>query len=46
VCAPFVVILLLSFVYKAYEKHQDLSYCSDRGVSDSQCSYFIEHGGY
>ena len=46
VLAPCMVILSLSFIYMAYEHHRDLTYCSDRGVSEAQCSDFIEYTGY
>lgn len=41
---PVVAFLLLGVGYDAYQNNKRLTYCSDRGVSESQCDYFIEYG--
>lgn len=41
---PVVAFLLLGVGYDAYQNNKRLSYCSDRGVSESQCDYFIVYG--
>ena len=41
---PVVAFLLLDVNYDAYQNNKRLTYCSDRGVSESQCDYFIEYG--
>ncbi|PCC12861.1 hypothetical protein [Pseudoalteromonas sp. JB197] len=41
---PVVAFLLLGVGYDTYQNNKRLTYCSDRGVSESQCDYFIEYG--
>jgi hypothetical protein len=41
---PIVAFLLLNLVYDAYQENKRLTYCSDRGISESQCNYFIKYG--
>lgn len=41
---PVVAFLLLGIGYDAYQNNKRLTYCSDRGVSESQCDYFIKYG--
>ncbi|WP_193051466.1 hypothetical protein [Pseudoalteromonas undina] len=41
---PVVAFFLLGVGYDAYQNNKRLTYCSDRGVSESQCDYFIEYG--
>ncbi|WP_372810764.1 hypothetical protein [Pseudoalteromonas nigrifaciens] len=41
---PVVALLLLSIGYDSYQNNKRLAYCRDRGVSESQCDYFIEYG--
>ncbi len=41
---PVVAFVLLDIGYDAYQKNKRLTYCSDRGVTESQCDYFIEYG--
>ena len=41
---PIVAFLLLGVSYDAYQNNKRLTYCSDHGISESQCDYFIEYG--
>ncbi|MCJ8297954.1 MAG: hypothetical protein MJK13_03320 [Pseudomonadales bacterium] len=41
---PVVAFILLGLGYDAYDINKRLTYCTDRGVSESQCDYFIEYG--
>ena len=44
VIAPIIIFTLLTMSFSTYQKYKRHSYCEKRGVSQSQCDYFIEYG--